>query len=1346
MRQKRWLALLLTLVMAFSVICPVSALAADPDYGDVIASGVTGGTYTDDTADADTAYTYTIVGSDGSEATAEVMAAGDATETLTTTPEISWERTEDTKTEGTTSYRCSSCGHTQDTSWTYFCPSCKAWRTCEEVTTEGTYNYVPNIAYVNSTDSYTSGGVTYPRYTALTWNWSSLNRLINDEDTRVNDVWSQQDDGMFACKFSQNGNGGSSWDKASVYKISGTFVWPEDYDLNETTITIQSKNDSAYSGIYDYINQNDLSDLFGDGKVIAVNDDVYVVMWVEDGSTTVTSSNINDYLLFWTGTSGKGFWTQNGTIVADWNRQTPATFISAGKQGVRAFRNAWPNAVGVTAGLGNTDVVNNTFDYLTHTDGWYTLTDTSAINSVMRKNYGATGITAGATVHLDLYCFNNDGEGMIDELVVNLATQRETETSVTVNYYYGNVTTPDDTAHFLGSSVLTNQAYGTSISLPAGTNASQLDYMRAAAIIKAGKQDVSSGTQVNDPLIVTRGADNVINVLYTAKDAKIITLTSNSQELPFDGNFHTIDALTVTSGKAGEQQAAATKLDNGTWTLPDGNYLQAVTVGATGKYCGKYPNSIAPSSGADFVVRDANGNDVTGSYTIVKKEGTLTITPVTDFVIDYGLPLEITPSNMGFAPSGGTTFTLGDAVLQYGDAALSNSNKTLTYTPNKTVDGVESIPVSGLVGAGGYTYNGSINIIPATNVLYEERFVDISANDGDGDHVDWVRTGTESAAKQTTEPAGLQTNVYGYDDAYATDQESSAYSNGSAWKATVNEACQGLNYASNCPKAEFTFTGTGFDIYSECGADTGMLFVTVRNAETNAAVAGYMVDTLFNGTFYTAGDNGTVTVDGGMVYQIPVVHNADLTYGTYKVTVYGYYVNRNVDATPMSVSGADDAVTAESLAKELGLDDVGLQFVYMDKSSPLATLAAGGAIRRDSDDGAVTFAAGAEQIVYLDGFRVYNPLGTATLSVAAQNAYTGDSEINPTYVSLFKVLMEQSEQNQNVFVFIEKSGETYTLNNEYQIKSGPQNEIYLKSGQSVAFTATSSRVMVSAKTINGATTLTNGNKSYEITSGTEQYFELTGMNDTYTITNSGDNILSLVNLKLIDGALATVEAEAYTSIATALGAPVTLQDGTVVEPEQTEPDPVEPEWVNPYDDVHQQDWFYEYVKYVTQHGLMNGMGDGKFAPKIVMNRAMLATVLYRIAGEPEVSGEMPFSDVATGEWYSDAILWAAQKGVVEGVGGGKFAPNDPLTREQMVTMLYRYWKLSNPDAAAADETGEQFKDWDLVSDWALEAMRWAVANGQINGMTAETLSPQGSLPREQAATLLARYDRLVSGK
>lgn len=207
MKVKKFLSVLLSLAMIFSLIVPTTAFAAGTE-GDTsneeIASDVTGGTYTDTTAKSDETYEYTVTGSDGSVQTLAVAAddtTGNATETLTTTPEITWKRTEDIS-----------------------------------------ENYVSDVAYVNSGGSYKSGGVTYDQYTALTWNWSTLNKLINNQDNRINDVWSTQTDDMSAVKFSQNGNGGSSWDKASVYKISGTFAWPEDYDLNETTIRACLKN------------------------------------------------------------------------------------------------------------------------------------------------------------------------------------------------------------------------------------------------------------------------------------------------------------------------------------------------------------------------------------------------------------------------------------------------------------------------------------------------------------------------------------------------------------------------------------------------------------------------------------------------------------------------------------------------------------------------------------------------------------------------------------------------------------------------------------------------------------------------------------------------------------------------------------------------------------------------------------------------------------------------------------------------------------------------------------------------------------------------------------------------
>ena len=132
----------------------------------------------------------------------------------------------------------------------------------------------------------------------------------------------------------------------------------------------------------------------------------------------------------------------------------------------------------------------------------------------------------------------------------------------------------------------------------------------------------------------------------------------------------------------------------------------------------------------------------------------------------------------------------------------------------------------------------------------------------------------------------------------------------------------------------------------------------------------------------------------------------------------------------------------------------------------------------------------------------------------------------------------------------------------------------------------------------------------------------------------------------------------------------------------------EPAPAEPFPDVDENDWFYDEVVYVYENGLMNGVENNQFAPNTATNRAMLATILYRLAGQPDVSGDLPFTDVAAGTWYTDAVLWAAQNGIVNGLGENTFAPMNTLTREQLVTMLYRYAEAEGYDvSAAADLSG-----------------------------------------------------------
>ena len=181
----------------------------------------------------------------------------------------------------------------------------------------------------------------------------------------------------------------------------------------------------------------------------------------------------------------------------------------------------------------------------------------------------------------------------------------------------------------------------------------------------------------------------------------------------------------------------------------------------------------------------------------------------------------------------------------------------------------------------------------------------------------------------------------------------------------------------------------------------------------------------------------------------------------------------------------------------------------------------------------------------------------------------------------------------------------------------------------------------------------------------------------------------------------------------------------------------EPAPAEPFPDVDENDWFYDEVVYVYENGLMNGVENNQFAPNTATNRAMLATILYRLAGQPDVSGDLPFTDVAAGTWYTDAVLWAAQNGIVNGLGENTFAPMNTLTREQLVTMLYRYAEAEGYDvSAAADLSG--YPDAGKVQTYAQEAMSWAVAEGIVEGMDGN-LNPAGSATRAQIATILMRF-------
>ena len=173
-----------------------------------------------------------------------------------------------------------------------------------------------------------------------------------------------------------------------------------------------------------------------------------------------------------------------------------------------------------------------------------------------------------------------------------------------------------------------------------------------------------------------------------------------------------------------------------------------------------------------------------------------------------------------------------------------------------------------------------------------------------------------------------------------------------------------------------------------------------------------------------------------------------------------------------------------------------------------------------------------------------------------------------------------------------------------------------------------------------------------------------------------------------------------------------------------------------YVDVSAKAWYYDAVQYATQNGLMNGVGGNRFDPNGEMTRAMLVTVLWRYAGEPK-EGENTFTDVPSGQWYTDAVAWAAENEIVNGVGNNRFAPNGKLTREQMAAILFRYANKNGIDTSKRGNLNS-FPDASKVSAWAKDAVQWTVAEGIINGSDGKLL-PRGNATRAQVATILMRF-------
>ena len=191
-----------------------------------------------------------------------------------------------------------------------------------------------------------------------------------------------------------------------------------------------------------------------------------------------------------------------------------------------------------------------------------------------------------------------------------------------------------------------------------------------------------------------------------------------------------------------------------------------------------------------------------------------------------------------------------------------------------------------------------------------------------------------------------------------------------------------------------------------------------------------------------------------------------------------------------------------------------------------------------------------------------------------------------------------------------------------------------------------------------------------------------------------------------------------------------------VSPSGTSTDPDE----LPFQDVRNGDWFYDSAKYVYGHGLMTGLNDTTFGPGEPLARAQLAVILYRLSGSPEVTYEDIFPDVPDGQWYTDAVIWAQEKGIVTGYSdSGTFKPGNNINRQEITTMMYRYAKYQGYSLEGGADYSS-YPDAANVQEFAKDSMSWAVGNGIVTGKENPTrLDPLGNTARAECATIMMRF-------
>lgn len=957
----------------------------------------------------------------------------------------------------------------------------------------------------------------------------------------------------------------------TVRKFYGEFEWPEGYSLSDS-IELVSKNDSYYKEIYDHVADDpDLTALYGGKKVFATNDDVYFFIYKASDKPKFDSDNYSDYLAFFSGTAGKGIWSWEndqpysgsvfGNIGTNWNwgeewqAKTPGLYGT--QYALKAFHNCMPNT-DIDDFNTRTEVSGKLKSVLSLSGGWYSFIDGNSLSTVLNKKYAESGINAGEKVCIEMFCFDIDKVGGMDELEIRLTRQKPTTSTVKVRYWLNEVGEITGNTNYLGETTMTGQTIGSQITLVNGTEVNQLDYLRAAAITANKNKDVNTGVQIEKPFTVTEiSENNIINVVYIPSGQKIVELWAGELTVLYDGTEHVVHDVKIT--QSGYADISVSNSEGTTQArLGDGNTIKNITAVKKETLPGKYTVSF---EGNSQVVNW--WGTVLENYTIIYHPGSLAITYAPSakvFTYDFGVQNSYSELLNDVEKSAAEIKVL-DSSKTY--VSYDKSTNALLYTP-QSVNSGETIDLA-LVFAGGYQVKKSITFLPATNVLYEENFMTNS-----GTHGEWKAEGTNNTA---TVVKDNENSVYGYADAY---KGFATFSNGGALKATLD--LEGDKRAYTTDAVEFSFSGTGFDIISECGTDTGLLLVALSKGGNPFKV--YIVDTYFSGDNGIGGNPPIITGDRILDYQVPVIRAMSLDHANYSVRILGYLTDTAgaivgpANPTPWdggetgaegSTRGAN-GIDTNRILREAGLKEfIGceVETSFMDENSVLN--GGTGIAAKNSQNrtfGKRDTAAAQTANVYLDAFRVYQPLADETKYV--------ENEQGLAYAPVYDYVKNSAdlipdEITDNSMVYVEYDGDTGIANIANYQKRGPQNEVYLTNGNYIGFAlegyTEGKTVMISAKAVAGEPILGYLNSTGMVSQGisydmkmTEMYYDVTACVQQYgtkhmlvlgNIAEAGTrSILSVSGIKLANHIIPATSTQIAADIANL----VTLAYQPVEEP------------------------------------------------------------------------------------------------------------------------------------------------------------------------------------------------------